>query len=52
MTWADVDLKARMVTFARMKNGDARTVPMTDTLRELLVSLPRSVDAQLPVLSH
>ena len=50
MTWADIDMKARTVTFSKTKNGDARTVPMTDTLRELLLSLPRSLDVQLPVL--
>ena len=41
---------AGTVTFARTKNGDARTVPMTNTLRELLMTLPRPMDPQMPVL--
>ena len=43
-------MKAGTVTFARTKNGDARTVPMTNTLRELLMTLPRPIDPQMPVL--
>jgi integrase len=43
-------MKTRTVTFTKTKNGDARTVPMTDTLRELLMTLPRPTDAQMPVL--
>src|SRR5262249_24566316 len=50
LRWMDTDMKARTVTFARTKNGDARTVPMTDTLRELLTTLPRSTDSQTYVL--
>lgn len=30
LTWADVDLKARTVHLARMKNGRARTLPLSD----------------------
>lgn len=41
LTWADVDMKARALTFRYTKNGHARTVPMTDTLREALAALPR-----------
>ena len=41
LTWADVDIKARAMTFRFTKNGHARTVPMTDTLREALAALPR-----------
>ena len=33
-------MKARTVTFRHTKNGDARPVPMTDTLREALMALP------------
>ena len=50
MRWADIDMKAGTVTFAKTKNGDTRTVPMTDTLRELLKTLPRPLDTQMPVL--
>jgi len=42
-------MRARTVTFPKTKNGDSRTVPMTDTLRELLTSLPRSVNADARV---
>src|SRR5262249_10355756 len=50
LRWADVDMKAGTVTFSRTKNGDRRTVPMTNTLRALLTSLPRSLDRQSLVL--
>jgi integrase len=50
LRWVDVDMKARTVTLARTKNGDARTVPMTDTSRALLLTLPRPLDAQANVL--
>ena len=49
LRWADVDLKARRLTFRVTKNGDSRTVPMTDTLREALQTLPRSLDAEAHV---
>jgi len=41
LTWADANMKARAMTFRYTKNGRARTVPMTDTLREALAALPR-----------
>jgi integrase len=50
LTWADVDMKARTVTFRRTKNGDARSAPMTDTLREVLQALPRPLDPGARVL--
>lgn len=50
MRWADVDMKAETVTFPKTNNGDSRTVPMTDTLRALLVSLPRPLDREARVL--
>ncbi len=46
LTWADVDMKARTVTFSHTKNGDARSVPMTDTLRETLLALPRPLNPE------
>lgn len=49
LRWRDVDLRARNVTFRLTKNGDARTVPMTDTLRESLQALPRSLDPEAHV---
>lgn len=49
LRWADVDLKARRLTFRVTKNGEARTVPMTDTLREALLALPRPLDTEAHV---
>ena len=49
LRWADVDMKARRLTFRVTKNGDARTVPMTETLREALTTLPRTLDPDTPV---
>lgn len=49
LTWADVDMKARTINFRHTKNGEARTVPMTDTLREALRSLPRPLDLKAAV---
>lgn len=48
LRWMDLDMKARTVTAT--KNGDARTVPMTDTFRELLLASPRPLDPQACVL--
>lgn len=50
LRWADVDMRAGTVTFPKTKNGDSRTVPMTNTLRALLTSLPRSLDHDARVL--
>ena len=38
---ADVDMKARTLTVRRTKNGDARTVPLTDTAPRGTPALPR-----------
>jgi integrase len=44
LRWQDVDFRTRTVTFCLTKNGDTRTVPMTETLRETLQALPRTLD--------
>lgn len=44
LRWRDVDFKAGVVTIPRSKNGDARHVPMTSTVRTLLAGRPRSLD--------
>jgi integrase len=49
LRWTDVDVKARMITFRNTKNGDARTVPLTDTLREVLQAVPRPLDRETHV---
>ncbi len=41
LLWTDVDMKARTISFRYTKNGLSRSVPMTDTLRAVLLALPR-----------
>lgn len=50
LTWGDVDMKRRAITFRKTKNGRDRTVPMTDTLRDVLQALPRPLDPTARVL--
>jgi integrase len=50
LTWGDVDVKARALTFRHTKNGHGRTVPMTETLREVLTALPRPLSPEASVL--
>ncbi len=49
LRWADVDMKARMLTFRQTKNGDSRIVPITDTLREALQALPGPLKSEASV---
>ncbi len=49
LVWRDVDLRSRTLTFLITKSGDARTVPLTDTLRDALQALPRPLDAEAHV---
>ena len=54
LRWTDIDMRTRMVSFPNTKNGETRSVPMTDTLYRLLQSLPRPLDQTalvLPALS-
>jgi integrase len=44
LRWCDVDFHARTLTFQQTKNGDARTIPLTSTLRSVLHALPRPLD--------
>jgi integrase len=50
LRWADVDMKTRIVTFRKTKNGRDRSVPMTDALYATLQALPRPLNASAPVL--
>jgi integrase len=50
LTWADVDMKRRALTFRETKNGHDRTVPMTGMLREALQKLTRPLDSNAFVL--
>jgi integrase len=54
LRWTDIDIRTRMVSFPNTKNGEMRSVPMTDTFYRLLQSLPRPLDHKalvLPALS-
>lgn len=50
LRWTDVDMRTRTVSFPKTKNGDRRTVPITDTFYRLLQRLPRPLDHQAGVL--
>ena len=50
LRWSDVDMKRRTVTLPVKKNGDSRTVPMTETLYGALRALPRPIDPDAGVL--
>src|SRR5262249_49629839 len=50
LRWVDIDMRTRTVTFPKTKNGDRRTVPLTETLYRLLQDLPRPLDQQASVL--
>ncbi len=41
LTWADVDLENRFITIRKSKNNEIRTIPINDTLYEMLMMLPR-----------
>jgi len=44
-----VDFKTRTVRFANTKDGDSRSVPMTDTLSDLIQGFARPLDPETPV---
>src|SRR5437899_5430711 len=44
LRWRDVDFKAGVLTVPKSKNGEARHVPMTSTVRGILSRLPRPLD--------
>ncbi len=43
VTWADLDLERRLITFRDTKNGSARTVPLSVTLTTAFKTLPRPI---------
>ncbi|HKB24682.1 MAG TPA: site-specific integrase [Methylomirabilota bacterium] len=49
LRWADVDLKRRLITFPKTKNGDRRAVPLNDSLAVALAVLPRGLDPETRV---
>lgn len=50
LTWADVDLKQRRLTFHMTKGKRARSVPITPTLSEALARRPRPLRGTAPLL--
>jgi integrase len=50
LTWADLDMKQKLVAFRQTKNGETRHVPMTDTIYAFLQTLPRPLGSSVPVL--
>ena len=47
---ADIDMKRRLVTFPRTKNGETRHVPMTDTVWAFFHARPRALEPSAPGL--
>jgi integrase len=45
LRWRDIDFKAGVLTIPKSKNGDARHVPMTSTVRAILSRRARPLDA-------
>jgi integrase len=45
LRWKDVDLNAGVLTIPLSKNGEARHVPLTSTVKTILGRLPRPLDA-------
>jgi integrase len=52
LRWRDVDFKGGVLTIPKAKNGDARHVPMTSTVRTILSRLPRSLDGSALVFPN
>lgn len=52
LRWTDCDFRGKIVTFWHTKNGEARTVPMTETLAACLRSLPRPLDPEARVFGE
>ena len=52
LRWRDLDYRAGVLTVPKSKNGDARHVPMTTTVRAILARRPRSLDASALVFPN
>src|SRR5262249_522183 len=52
LRWRDVDLKAGVLTSPKAKNGEARHVPLTSTVRAILSHLPRPLDGNALVFPN
>ncbi len=51
LQWKDCDFKARTLTFWQTKNGERRSVPLTETLVACLRGLPRPIDPEARVFA-
>jgi integrase len=47
--WCDLDLQARKLTLYDTKNGEDRSIPLTNRATEILSALPRTDDRMFPV---
>jgi integrase len=52
LRWKDCNLKTRTLTFWHTKNGEARTVPMTDALANCLRRLPHPLDPEARIFGQ
>jgi integrase len=52
LRWRDVDLKGGVLTIPKAKNGEARHVPLTSTVRTILSRQPRSLDGSALVFPN
>jgi integrase len=52
LRWRDVDLKGGVLTIPKAKNGEARHVPVTSTVRTILSRQPRSLDGSALVFPN
>ncbi len=52
LRWRDVDFKDGVLTIPKAKNGEARHVPMTSTVRTILSGRPRSLDGRALVFPN
>jgi integrase len=52
LRWRDVDLKGGALTIPKAKNGEARHVPLTSTVRTILSRRTRSLDASALVFPN
>jgi len=47
LTWNNVDLQKRVARLIDTKNGEGRSVPLTQKATALLLALPRSIDGRV-----
>jgi integrase len=52
LRWKDIDLRNGVLTIPRSKNGESRHVPLTSTVKGILLGLPRALDASALVFPN